>query len=99
MSDPDSFPQNSYQTFEQAIEQACLNFQAEFLSARSTSPQAQRLSKYSKFNTGFDFFTKATEQCIVRPTSEKVESYNQSIAVVDGPSSDGGIVGLGVAVV
>ncbi len=37
----DSNPQNSFQTIEQAIEQAYLKFQAEFLPARSSSPEAQ----------------------------------------------------------
>ena len=42
MSDQeDSFPQNSYLTIEQAIKQAYLNFQAEFLPDRSTATQAQ----------------------------------------------------------
>ncbi len=42
MSDQaDSNPQNSFQTIEQAIEQAYINFQAEFLPARSSSAQAQ----------------------------------------------------------
>ncbi len=42
MSDQaDSNPQNSFQTIEQAIEQAYLNFQSEFLPARSSSAQAQ----------------------------------------------------------
>ncbi len=42
MSDrADSNPQNSYQSIEQAIEQAYLNFQAEFSPARSTAAQAQ----------------------------------------------------------
>ncbi len=42
MSDQaDSYPQNSFCTIEQAIEQAYLNFQAEFLHARSSSAKAQ----------------------------------------------------------
>ncbi len=42
MSDQaDSIPQNSYQTIEQAIEQAYLNFQAGFLPARSSVAQTQ----------------------------------------------------------
>ncbi len=42
MSDlANSIPQNSYKTIEQAIEQAYLNFQAEFLPAKSTAAQAQ----------------------------------------------------------
>ncbi len=42
MSDQaESNPQNSYQTIEQAIEQAYINFQSEFLPARSTAAQAQ----------------------------------------------------------
>ncbi len=40
MSDQaDSFLQNSYQTIEQVIKQAYLNFQTEFLPARSSSTQ------------------------------------------------------------
>ncbi len=42
MSDQaDSNPQNSFRTIAQAIEQVYLNFQAEFLPARSSSAQAQ----------------------------------------------------------
>ncbi len=42
MSDQaDSLPQNSYQTIEQAIEQAYLDLQSEFLPARSTAAQTQ----------------------------------------------------------
>ncbi len=41
MSDQADFiPQNSYQTIEEAVEQSYLNFQAEFLPARSSSAQA-----------------------------------------------------------
>ncbi len=44
MSDQaDSYPQNSFQTIEQVIEQAHLNFQAEFLTAISSSAQLKTL--------------------------------------------------------
>ncbi len=42
MSDQaDSNPHNSFQTIKQVIEQAYLNFQAEFFATRSFSAQAQ----------------------------------------------------------
>ncbi len=43
---------------EQAIEQNYLNFQAEF----SPTSSSNKLSKYSKFTTAFDLFTKTRER-------------------------------------
>ena len=61
-----SLPQNSYLTIEQVIEQAYLNFQAEFLPARSSSAQAQ----------GSPSTPSSTPPLISSPRQGSVEFYN-----------------------